>query len=298
MLNIKYFVISIAAIFIALGIGMFIGFNMNGQEIYFKHQEALIDSLENRFSEFKIEKELLEQNIQQITIENNKKDNFIEKVYLEVISERLLGINVGIIQTTDQFYYNNIRETLENAGALIPMEIVYTDKLFNVSESYIDEINLVYQLDLVGRSDWLSYVNHQITGYVKSGEASHFIVELVDNQLIQVVTYYDDLTVYPINQVVLAGGHISEDKNKPNMIDIDLINRFRENNLPTIAVERLDVGYSYISYYKQATVSTIDNVNTKIGEISLVLVLNGADGNFGEKPTADELVPSVTNIEE
>lgn len=41
-INIKYYTISIAAIFISLGIGIFIGFNMNGQEIYLKDRKSVV----------------------------------------------------------------------------------------------------------------------------------------------------------------------------------------------------------------------------------------------------------------
>ena len=49
VINIKYYVIMSASIFLALGVGIFIGFSLDGQEIFVEQQQGLITELEQRF---------------------------------------------------------------------------------------------------------------------------------------------------------------------------------------------------------------------------------------------------------
>ena len=54
MISMRYLIVSLAAVFLALGIGIFIGFMFDGQEIFLNQQEALIDELEYKFGEIKM----------------------------------------------------------------------------------------------------------------------------------------------------------------------------------------------------------------------------------------------------
>ena len=55
MVSMKYLIVTIASIFLALGIGIFIGFMFDGQDIFLNHQESLINDLEYKFDELKEE---------------------------------------------------------------------------------------------------------------------------------------------------------------------------------------------------------------------------------------------------
>ena len=74
-------------------------------------------------------------------------------------------------------------------------------------------------------------------------------------------------------------------------IDIPIIKKVKQNNIPIIGVEQSIVKYSYIDTYKRQKISTIDNVDTMIGHYSLIEVLQGNYGNFGIKPSANRLIP-------
>jgi hypothetical protein len=45
--------------------------------------------------------------------------------------------------------------------------------------------------------------------------------------------------------------------------------------------------------YQRAEISTVDNVNTPMGQAALVLSLAGFSGRCGAKETAESLLPSV-----
>ena len=100
----------------------------------------------------------------------------------------------------------------------------------------------------------------------------------------------------PADYIVIAGG--SRDKNnKHEVIDIPLIKEVKKLSLPLIGVETTTVENSYIELYKKEKLSTVDNVDTIIGQTSLVLVMTGKEGHYGVKKSANSLMPFVNEEE-
>ncbi|MEN2258220.1 copper transporter [Paraclostridium benzoelyticum] len=59
-INMKYYIVTIGAIFIALGIGMLVGFNLNYDQELSKQQAAIIDDLDAKFEDIKTTNDELE----------------------------------------------------------------------------------------------------------------------------------------------------------------------------------------------------------------------------------------------
>ncbi|MDP9232116.1 MAG: copper transporter [Actinomycetota bacterium] len=63
--------------------------------------------------------------------------------------------------------------------------------------------------------------------------------------------------------------------------------------VPAVGVEASDARRSAISVYRQAGLSSVDDIDTLAGKLALVLLLQGApSGQYGVKKTADEALPS------
>lgn len=70
-------------------------------------------------------------------------------------------------------------------------------------------------------------------------------------------------------------------------------------SVPAVGVEATDARNSAVSVYRQAGLSTVDDIDTPTGRLALVLLLDGAPvGQYGLKKTADEgaLPPLQTPI--
>ncbi len=286
----KYYVITIASIFIALGIGIFIGFNINSDDLYLSQQQIIVDTLEEKFSEMNIEKESFSKQIEELMIENEKNTTFIDKIYTEIIKNKLNGLNVGIIITSEDYYYQDIRLTLEKSGANVPAEFQFKNKIFNISQEKIEEINARFDLKLNNKDELLSTINQEIVYFFTFGKKRTILDFLLDENYIKFSGNVLSVESQPIHFVVIAGGGLTEDK-RIETLDIDIIRRCLQNAIPVVGVERHDVGYSYMPHYQQMNISTIDNVNKPMGRISLISVLGGEMGHFGEKEHADRLIP-------
>ena len=64
--------------------------------------------------------------------------------------------------------------------------------------------------------------------------------------------------------------------------------------VPAVGVEGSDARRSAISVYRQAGLSSVDDIDALAGKLALVLLLQGApSGQYGVKKTADEALPSL-----
>ncbi len=73
--------------------------------------------------------------------------------------------------------------------------------------------------------------------------------------------------------------------------EIGFVRGLRETRLPVVGVETSATRPSQVSWFQQRGISTVDDVERTIGKAALVYVLAGARGDFGRKSTADALVP-------
>jgi hypothetical protein len=70
-----------------------------------------------------------------------------------------------------------------------------------------------------------------------------------------------------------------------------MINAIKNSNIPVMAVEKINVAHSSIPEYRKLRIPTVDNVDTIIGKAAMLMVVSGQEGHFGEKETAEQLMP-------
>lgn len=124
-----------------------------------------------------------------------------------------------------------------------------------------------------------------------TGEQSETIDGFRERDLINIVGDIED----PIDYIIIAGGSDSEDLDRINYLDKNVINTCKSLEIPIIGVEKTKVNFSYTSEYKNFRISTIDNVDTVMGKVALIMAMEGRPGYYGEKPSAESLLPDPNN---
>ena len=66
-INMKYYIVTIGSIFLALGIGIIVGFNLNYEQELSKHQSEVLSEFEDRFDSLNQEKADLNTQIEDLT---------------------------------------------------------------------------------------------------------------------------------------------------------------------------------------------------------------------------------------
>lgn len=282
-INIKYFIVTIAAVFFSLGIGIMIGFNLNNSEIFTQQQIKLVDDMDKKLNELRVKNDEMNNQL----VEKDKSieiyNEFVNSYYEDLIKDRLVDKNLLIIQTTGDYLFSDISQWAAISGANIHTYLTINSNNFNsltiaqypdlFTEDSLDTEKLFnYIINLTSENNSLKLAELEQLGILK-------IVSTSNNQ-------------EPFNQVVLLGGELEESKEKVEKVDLALARSISSKNIPIVFAEESNANYSSIEQFKNLKISTVDNVDQAIGRISLSVVLSGVDGNYGIKDTASKLFPT------
>ena len=77
------------------------------------------------------------------------------------------------------------------------------------------------------------------------------------------------------------------------VLEAGLIHGLRDAGVRVVGAEREDTEPSSVEFFDSQGLATVDNIDQLPGKVALVLALDGADGTFGVKETADSLLPDL-----
>jgi len=137
MIDFRYHLISIVAVFLALGIGILMGSYVLG--------EGLVKQLRNEFEVLKDRNDELEGNVSDLESEVSTYDRVIHSMRDWVLPGRLDGRNVVLFtyEGTDGALNDQVRESIEMAGGTIVSTISARDGLALPSTAARDQLALI-----------------------------------------------------------------------------------------------------------------------------------------------------------
>lgn len=286
-INMKYYIVSIGAIFIALGIGILVGFNLNYDQNLSNQQATIINDLDTKFENLKSTNDKLEQDLFSLTKDYDASINYINQNIDKLIADELSEKNVGIISTNENNdYTKNLEDTIVKANGSVSFNITIKDNLNNGKK--IEEVAQKIGVELKDSKDLIEYIIESL----KSEDASIRLSYIEELGIIKVNTLKDTYLNY--DSVVLAGGHdFNDGEKKFEVIDNILVNKLKEENKYVLGVQQIDTKFSYVDLYAKDKVTTIDNIDESVGKISLVLsIKEGITGEkFGRLEGANSLIP-------
>ncbi|GLI52041.1 hypothetical protein TSYNTROOL_21270 [Tepidanaerobacter syntrophicus] len=292
LINIKYLVITVISIFLALGIGILVGVQMDSEEIIVEQQEITLQKMEQKFSELNQTNEELKNQIQKLSDANQLSETYIKNIFPDYIKGKLAGMHVVVVETSGDYVYTEMRQALKTAGADVVSISFDNDKLFNMTEE--DESELMAYFKLTSKENIIPAIVKNVSDAAYGKANKENLAFLIEKGIL----YVSGNLETPANYVVIAGGSSrDEGDNRYEAIDIPLIRELKKYSLPVIGVETTDAKISYIEMYKKQNISTVDNVDTVIGQTSLILVMTGKEGHYGVKNSANSLMPFLSEEE-
>lgn len=292
LINIKYLVITVISIFLALGIGILVGVQMDSEEIIVEQQEITLQKMEEKFSELNQTNEELKNQIQKLSDANQLSETYIKNIFPDYIKGKLAGMHVVVVETSGDYVYTEMRQALKTAGADVVSISFDNDKLFNMTEE--DESELMAYFKLTSKENIIPAIVKNVSDAAYGKANKENLAFLIEKGIL----YVSGNLETPANYVVIAGGSSrDEGDNRYEAIDIPLIRELKKYSLPVIGVETTDAKISYIEMYKKQNISTVDNVDTIIGQTSLILVMTGKEGHYGVKNSANSLMPFLSEEE-
>lgn len=281
--SMRFYIVSIVSIFAALGIGIFIGFTIDTQDFVIDQNESITQMLESQFEVLFNENQSLKENERILELENRYKDDYIEYSYNFIIKDQLKGLNVGIIETNNDYITSGIGRDLELAGANVVNVTTINNSIINK-----EQLNKLFEgLNINIPKDSIETSITTITESIVSGDFNSLLNALSDEDFIRTAGSYDE----EIDFLILCGGSFNESSKRINKVDKLVVDIGKKYNIPIIGIEKSNVNYSYISKYKDFDISTVDNIDMVTGKVAMILAMKGNPGNYGVKATADSVIP-------
>ena len=286
-INMKYYIVSIGAIFISLGIGILVGYNLNYDQELSKQQASVISDLDNKFDALKVTNDNLEKSLADLSDDYDKAISFINDNVNNLVVGRLTDKNIGIISTNqDNDYTKEINEIITTANGNVAFDITLNNNIFN--EKKIEELATKLNSEIKDTKDIMAYIEKALS----ESNASLKLKELEDAEMIKINSLNENYQSY--NSVVIVGGNNGKlGKEQYENIDKILIETLKDKDKNIVGVQQSNTKFSYVDLYFNDKVTTIDNVDEGIGKLSLVMVLQDSSiaGKFGKLEGSDSIIP-------
>lgn len=286
-INMKYYIVSIGAIFISLGIGILVGYNLNYDQELSKQQASVISDLDNKFDALKVTNDNLEKSLADLSDDYDKAIAFINDNVNNLVVGRLTDKNIGIISTNqDNDYTKEINEIITTANGNVAFDITLNNNIFN--EKKIEALATKLNLEIKDTKDIMAYIEEALS----ESNASLKLKELEDAEMIKINSLNENYQSY--NSVVIVGGNNGKlGKEQYENIDKILIETLKDKDKNIVGVQESNTKFSYVDLYFNDKVTTIDNVDEGIGKLSLVMVLQDSSiaGKFGKLEGSDSIIP-------
>jgi len=290
VIDIRYHVATLVAIFIALGVGILIGSTLVGGDVLIEQQKKMITQLESQF-------DVLRQRESEMATENRfisdlsrHYEEFSQAVSPPLIKNRLNGYRLAVIVTGGQEIPAGMVNSLSLAGARIDSTTVVLPAI-KLSDSRLTiKVCDFYQLDHSTPPDELrKMVALSLAGIVVNGGDIKTKGFLQANNLVKFNGQYGGI----LDGVIIIGGAQDISYYYPESVDGWVIRSLQNYNQTILACETSRVKMSYMPTFQKFELSTVDNIDLTPGQISLIRALEGETGDYGIKSTAKKFMPSL-----
>lgn len=122
MIDFRDHLISIVAIFLALGVGMLVGSAVSGNEVLAEKQAAVVADLRREYGALRAREKALAQRVMQLEEQARADDAFAAGILPVAVADRLAGQAVAIISTQSdrpEGYVRHVAEAVTAAGAAV-----------------------------------------------------------------------------------------------------------------------------------------------------------------------------------
>ena len=281
MFDFRYHVASLAAVFLALAIGILIGAGL-GSDVVSGTADDLEESLKSDLTEAEEENAALQTDL-------DREREVSGLLYPVVVADRLPGREVAIVAlgALPDELSDAVESALEPTGAEVS-SIAVVDEPPN-AEAVIDA--------LAGPR----------AGQLPQGAALERAAVAAGEAVVRGDPKFDDVRGALLNRFSGTPGDVDavvlvreqpEDLEPPVLEDTErleagVIEGMENAGATVVGVELSGDESSSIEFFSQQGVSSVDSVELRSGQVALVLALAGTEGRFGIKPTADRLLPEL-----
>lgn len=286
MFDLRYHVASLAAVFVALVLGIFVGVGLSGKGFV---SDAERENLQSRIDELKVERDDAVALAEDANRRGEALDTFAEATYAALVDGRLAGKTIGVVfvGSVDEGVAGALRRTVAYAGGRIvllralrvPLDTTGVDAALGGKPE---------TQDLAGPDNRERFGRELARELVAAGPNP--ALDVVSRVLIE---EQSGAANKALDAVVVARSAAPQHGETQDFL-AGLYSGLAAAPLPTIGVEKSDPRFSAVPVFHRRGLSTVDRVDTAAGQVALVFLLAGArPGNYGiDADAVDGVLPT------
>jgi Copper transport outer membrane protein, MctB len=288
MFDYRYHALSLAAVLLALAVGVLIGVAIGDSNLVSSAKNGIVSDLNSDVNDARRQAGQLQEKLA-------NEESFANGLYPLAVHNLLGGRNIGLVflgassNNTDGL----VRSAVTQAGGAMSIVVTVREplNLHDISQeaagthyaalagspALIERFGKLAGRQLVSGGQ---AVGRELLSRVRGGLLSAF-----DGQLGRV----EGLVVVRAD----PAGMSAEQSTATAAFQSGLLSGVAAAGVPAVGVQLTGTEPSQISWYKSKGISSVDDLDAPAGQAALVYALAGAHGAFGVDPTADSLLPSA-----
>lgn len=278
MLDLRYHVASLSAVFLALIVGILVGVGISGRGFVDKSErrnfENRIAALQSQVDQLGAQKALLAQ-------QGQAEHTFVQDTYPVLMRGRLQGKRIGVVvMGSPGRSFGDVRQALADAGGTL--------SLYRALKVPIPAVPVRQALSGRPGFQTMAAVGHELAQeWVTPG-----VTPIADIVSPLVVEEQRGPSGKPLDGVVIVGAMPQDGPTRDLVAGV--FAGLEGTSIPVVGAERIDSAPSSVPAWGPRALSTVDDVDTPSGKFALALLLAGAPhGSYGVKQTAEAPLPRV-----
>jgi Copper transport outer membrane protein, MctB len=273
----RYHALSLVAVFLALMIGLLLGVAIGDQGLVSSAERNVRDSLRRDVRR-------ANDRAADLRRELAERRRLEEAIYPLLVEGRLSGQRIGLIGLGDlpNSTLRSVRDSLEGTGGRLSSVSVITEPVSEAAAGAVKGAS-----DPPDTGDYTQLGRDVAQALLQGGPAAQRFRRSVLSRFSGRLDGLDGVVIFHAPREL--GG---EDAISTNAFESGLVEGLQDGDRAQLGgVEETDTSPSQIPWYRDRRLSSVDNVDTLAGQAALVFVLLGATGAFGEKDSAQALLP-------
>ena len=290
MFDFRYHVASLAAVFLALIVGIVLGVGISEEGFVAESERA---ALENEIAARDRLLEAATRRESALAGERKAAQALLEEAYPVVVREMLRGKRVALVfvGSIDARVRSSVEQALTDAGAPPAVRV-------RALKVPVDVRTIARTLQ--PRPGLASYVGADALGDLGHALGEELVnggqTPLWDALAADLVEEQSGLGDRPADGVVVARS-VKPQRGGTARFLKGLYSGLGANGVPAVGVETLDASPSAIKAFRAARISTVDAVDTRAGRLALTLLLaGGRPGAYGMKQSAERVLPPLDSV--
>lgn len=288
MFDYRYHALSLAAVLLALAVGVLIGVAIGDSNLVSSAKSGIVANLE---SEINGERKQVGQLQEKLADE----EAFAGGLYPLAVHDLLGGRSIGLLflGTSSNEVDGQVRSAVTEAGGNLTIVAAVREPLD--LQGIAGQASGTQYANLAGSPARVQRFGELVGRQLVDGgpQVGRELLSRVHGDL---MSAFDGQLGRLQGLVVMRAeptGMSPEQSACSQALATGLLNGLAAVGVPTVGVELTSTEPSEVPWYKSKNISSVDDVDAPAGQAALIYALDGAHGAYGVKPTADSLLPSA-----